>query len=109
MSKSYLREKLLPLSFFLVFIGLVFFENIKSPETLISAGGDGMKNYFTYLYHIKYDSTFWVFEGMNYPFGENIVFTDNQPLLSNIVKWIYNITPMSNETLISIHNLTLFF
>ncbi len=43
---------------------------------------DGLKTYFTYLYHLKYDESFLHFGGMNYPFGEHIVFTDNQPALA---------------------------
>lgn len=48
---------------------------------MMSVGGDGIKNYFTYLYYIQYDQGM-LFTGMNYPFGEHIVFTDNMPLLS---------------------------
>lgn len=47
---------------------------------------DGLKNYFTPWYHAKYDSTFTWFEGMNYPYGDHIVFADAQPLLSNSIK-----------------------
>ena len=43
--------------------------------------GDGMKNAFTYLYQSVYGKGFW-FEGMNYPYGEHIVYTDGQPFLS---------------------------
>lgn len=50
-------------------------------EVLLCQGGDGIKNYFTYLYFVQFDSG-TTFTGMNYPFGENIVFTDNMPLLS---------------------------
>lgn len=50
-------------------------------EVLLSDGGDGIKNYFTYLYFIKYDFGTH-FTGMNYPFGENIVFSDNMPALA---------------------------
>ena len=52
---------------------------------LTDVGGDGAKNNFTYLYHSMYGAgsahSYW-FEGMNYPYGEHIVFTDGQPLLS---------------------------
>ena len=44
-------------------------------------GSDGGKNNFTYLYHSLYGKGVW-FEGMNYPYGEHIVYTDGQPLLS---------------------------
>lgn len=48
---------------------------------MVSLGGDGMKNYFTYLYFVKYNQG-TLFTGMNYPFGENMVFTDNTPVLA---------------------------
>jgi len=92
-----------------VFTGFIFKENITAPSKLLLAGADGTKNYFTFLYHIQHDSTYWKFEGMHYPFGENIVFTDNQPLLANLVKWVDDVFPMTNERLIAIHNLILFF
>lgn len=42
---------------------------------------DGIKNYYGYLYFIQYDHGTH-FTGMNYPFGENILFTDNMPALA---------------------------
>lgn len=54
---------------------------LQSGHVMISSGGDGAKNYFTYLYHSLYESGVW-FNGMNYPYGEHMVFTDLQPLLS---------------------------
>ena len=50
-------------------------------------GGDGGKNIFTYLYHVLYDKGIW-FTGMNYPYGEHIVFTDGQPLLSVLLGYV---------------------
>ncbi|NCX94847.1 MAG: hypothetical protein EBX41_00305 [Chitinophagia bacterium] len=46
-----------------------------------SLSSDGGKNLFTYLFHILHDKGLH-FSGMNYPYGEHIVFTDGQPLLS---------------------------
>ncbi len=47
-------------------------------STLLSIDGDASKNYFTFLYHSLYGTGIW-FDGMNYPYGEHIVFTDAQP------------------------------
>lgn len=44
-------------------------------------GGDGAKNIFSYLYHCMYGSGF-IMQGMNYPYGEHIVYTDGIPFLS---------------------------
>ena len=51
--------------------------------------GDGAKNYFTYLYQCLYGIGF-TFEGMNYPYGENIIYTDGQPLLSLLFTSFHN-------------------
>lgn len=50
------------------------------------SGEDGAKNYYTVAYHIQHDSTLSWFEGMNYPEGEHVIYTDNQPLISNLLK-----------------------
>ena len=47
--------------------------------------GDGIKNYYTYMFQAKYGDSFWNFKGMNYPFYEHIVYTDAHPLLAFIV------------------------
>ena len=49
-------------------------------------GEDGAKNYYTVAYHIEHDSSYTWFNGMNYPYGEHAVYTDNQPLVSNALK-----------------------
>jgi len=76
------------LSFVISFLILSFFyhEVLFQPNDYVFAsGGDGIKNYYTYLYHAKYDTSFFDFSGMNYPFQENIVFTDAHPLLSYLI------------------------
>lgn len=50
-----------------------------------SMWGDGYKNYYTLVYYLRYDD-YAHFTGMNYPFGENIVFTDNQPAFAWLLK-----------------------
>nr|MBP7239999.1 hypothetical protein [Saprospiraceae bacterium] len=49
--------------------------------------GDGLKNYYTLDYYVKHDSG-WHFSGMNYPYGENIIYTDNQPLLAMVMRFV---------------------
>jgi hypothetical protein len=50
-------------------------------HTMLSGGGDGIKNYLTYLYYIRFDKG-TLYTGMNYPFGEHVIFTDNMPAFS---------------------------
>ncbi|MBK6526738.1 MAG: hypothetical protein IPG07_15025 [Crocinitomicaceae bacterium] len=54
-------------------------------DYIFSPGGDGIKNYYTYIFHAKYDADFWNFGGMNYPYYEHIVYTDGHPLLSWLI------------------------
>lgn len=61
-------------------------------DVLFAGDGDGIKNYYTYLYHAKHDDSFWDFTGMNYPFNEHIVYTDGHPLLSYCI----NLLGLSN-------------
>lgn len=69
---------------------------------------DSLKNYYTFAWHINHDFSYMHFTGMNYPYGEHIVFTDNQPLVSTALKFInHNIFDISNGV-IGIGNLLLF-
>lgn len=54
-------------------------------------GGDGAKNNLTYLYHSAYGKGIW-FQGMNYPYGEHIVFTDGIPVLSVLFAALGNVS-----------------
>lgn len=62
-------------------------------------GGDCAKNNFTFLYHALYEHGYW-FDGMNYPYGEHIVYTDGQPLLSVFLTFFKNVTPGEAFTLV---------
>lgn len=78
------------------------FLNINS--VLSSITGDTIKNYYTFIYHIKNDKSVLHFSGMNFPFGEHIVYTDCQPLITFILR----ILPFTHNHLIGIaHGLIL--
>lgn len=62
-------------------------------DRFFSYGGDGFKNYATILYHVKHDDSWMHYNGMNYPYGEHVLFTDNQPLLANTLKFINQFAP----------------
>ena len=48
-------------------------------------GGDTGKNYFTFIYHTLYGHGVW-FNGMNYPYGDNIIYADGQPIISTALQ-----------------------
>jgi len=74
-----------------------------------AAGGDGFKSYYGAIYHLKYDSAYTRFEGMNYPYGESVFFTDNMPLLTNTVKWFSNNIFDIRGNIVGIINLSMIF
>lgn len=63
-------------------------------HVLLGTGGDGAKNYYTFLYHSLYETGLW-FNGMNYPYGEHIVFPDLQPLVSSALVGWRRLSPLS--------------
>lgn len=67
-----------------------FSQAIFSPSGIMfSAEGDGAKNYYTVMYHVLYGDGIW-FDGMNYPYGEHMVFTDAQPVFSIFLATVNN-------------------
>ncbi|RYD96591.1 MAG: hypothetical protein EOP54_13370 [Sphingobacteriales bacterium] len=64
---------------------------------------DGIKNYFSVLYYVEYDHNNH-FSGMHYPFGDHMLFTDNMPLFSVLVKSINEIIPGFNKYTIGLMN-----
>ncbi|GAB4379559.1 MAG: hypothetical protein Kow0075_10230 [Salibacteraceae bacterium] len=65
------------------------------PYYLASAEGDMAKNYFTFAYHVLHDQGLIWFQGMNYPWGEHLLYTDNQPLIANLIKPLSALLPTS--------------
>ena len=55
-------------------------------HVMVDLTGDCGKNYFTFIYHTVYDHGIW-FSGMNYPYGEHIIYADGQPAISTMLGW----------------------
>ena len=106
-----LRKGLLLTGILALLVILVFFGKIlQHPnQAYFAAGGDGFKSYYGAIYHLECDSSYFKFEGMNYPYGESVFFTDNQPLLTNTVKWISNNLIDIRENIVGIINLSMIF
>ncbi|MBW8050536.1 MAG: hypothetical protein FVQ77_09395 [Cytophagales bacterium] len=95
------KKPLILLTVITLFLILILFKDIViHPNSyLFDVGGDGIKNYYTAAYYIKYDSGTH-FTGMNYPYGENVVFAATQPILSFILNWIEkNVFNISDYTI----------
>lgn len=72
---------------------------------LFTANGDGLKNYYTYLYHVRHDSSPWHFSGMVHPYGEHVFYTDGHPLLSEFLRLSGKVVPGSGRYAIGLLNL----
>ena len=62
-----------------------------SKNQVIQAYGDAFNAYNLVTYHAKYDSTYTLFEGMAYPYGEHVTIASAIPLVSNSLKFLKNI------------------
>jgi hypothetical protein len=63
-------------------------ELITSPnDFLLISEGDGLKSYYVFDYQLKHRSSFNLFSGLNYPYGENYLFTDGFPALQFIIQF----------------------
>lgn len=79
-------------------------------NTFFAADGDGLKDYYNSIYYIKYDDGCFHSGAMNYPYGENIFYTGNQPTISLALKFINNnFFELSPTTIIAVFNLAMLF
>jgi hypothetical protein len=65
---------------------------------------DTLKNYYTFIYHTVNDNDLLEFGGMNYPYGEHVVYTDCQPLLTFLLKML----PFTHNYLIGVLHALIF-
>ena len=77
-------------------------------QCLHNMGGDGGKNYYTYLQHALYGKGMW-FTGMNYPYGEHIMFVDAQPALSVTLGFLRKYITLTPGSATAILNLLMAF
>lgn len=85
------KRLFLHVSITLLLVVLVFGKLIPNLNQIyFSKDGDGFRTYFGMYYHAKYDSTASRLNGMNYPYGEIINFTDCQPPVSNLIQFVSN-------------------
>ncbi|MEM9824106.1 MAG: hypothetical protein AAF985_23675, partial [Bacteroidota bacterium] len=96
-----LRGLWLLIALMALLIGTRHFDLIKAPNShFIGHSMDGYRSYMAALYHIKHDTSYGHYEGMNYPYGDRVDFTDNIPLISNGIKFIsQNIVDLSPWTI----------
>jgi hypothetical protein len=92
-----------------VFFTFCFYSQIilNPNQYLFSATGDGISSYYNSIYHIENDSSYLSFEGMNYPFGEHLTYSINNPLLTNIIKFLKEFFPGISNYTVGIFNFSM--
>lgn len=90
-----------------VFFVVFFYGNIlQSPNNyMFSYYSDAVKNYANFKYHIQYDSSFTSYDGVFYPYGESIIFTDIHPALASFYKLLSFVFPSIGYYSVGIINL----
>ena len=93
------RYFILTISLAFMLVLSTFFKIFQHPsEFLFSTNGDGLKNYYTVAYYVDHGAGLH-FSGMNYPYGEHVAFTDNQPVVSMVLRWYHqHIHPIESVT-----------
>ncbi len=78
---------------------ILFFPIYQAPgKFMFGLSGDALKNYITVAYYVRNDSGA-LFTGMNYPYGEVVTYTDNQPLLSWILRGLNEFLPVGDNVI----------
>jgi len=78
---------------------LCFGKLLQNPNSVyFGASDDGLQAYYGAIYHVKYDTSYWHMNGMNYPYGEQVFFTGCQPFITNIIKLISEVVDISDFT-----------
>jgi len=70
-----------------IILVIIYGNILKAPNNVyFSKGGDGLKSTYGSIYHLKYDDTYLKTDYMNYPYGESVFYTGNQPFIINTFK-----------------------
>jgi len=109
--KNHIHGMVITVLLYLIFLVSFFMPLVRDINNVyLSTSGDGIKNYYTFAYHVKYDTSYSHFNGMNYPYGDHVVFTDNQPVVANLVRFLSkNVYDVSDYTTGIINGLLLFY
>ncbi|MBN1951410.1 MAG: hypothetical protein JW801_09405 [Bacteroidales bacterium] len=90
-----------------IFIATFYSKVIVSPNSYVfcADNDDGLKNYYTYVCFIKNNKSAFEFEGMNYPYYENFLYTDGQPAEAGFLRLVKYLIPAIADYSVGIINL----
>lgn len=107
MKKNTIAILLLLIIVLVILVG-IFKPVLQHPNSyLFSHGGDAVKSYFNFSYHLKYGDGI-KYQGINYPYGEHLQFINSHPVYLAIFKPISRIIPLENYG-VAILNLLMIF
>jgi hypothetical protein len=110
--KNVVREKKEFILMFLLALSCTIFffgKELKNPNAVyFGPTDDGLQAYYGAIYHVKYDTSYWHMNGMNYPYGDQVFFTGCQPLVTNSIKLISKVIDISDYT-VGIINIIMLF
>jgi hypothetical protein len=76
------------------FLLVMYSHLLLSPnQYMMSDTGDAVKNYYTFAHYLKHNHSTFNFEGMNYPYGESIFYTDGHPGPALLFKPLFELFP----------------
>lgn len=107
-----MRKNLLPTLVLIAIVSLITFlvfkPALQNPNSyLFSHGGDAVKSYYNFSYHLKYGEGF-KHAGINYPYGEHLQFINSHPFHTAILKQVKKIWPIEDYG-VAIINLSMMF
>ena len=92
----------------LCLVGIFFWPILSQPnDQVFVTSGDGLKNYFTFAYYVTQNQSEFNFEGMNFPYGEHIFYTDGHPLLSGFLRLLQVENPVGILNLLLLFSIIL--
>jgi hypothetical protein len=80
---------------------------VRSPGSALADKGDGLKNYYTFLWQVDHGDRPLHFSGMNHPYGEHFLFTDGHPALAWCIRALDHFLPFVGDHAIGLLNLCL--
>lgn len=109
--------KITPKKYFLILVVIsliimvIFYQKVifQPNQMLFESSGDALKNYYTYAYFVKNDTSYTESACVNYPYGEHFSYLDAQPAVAFPVKILADIFPGVADYSIGILNFCLIF
>lgn len=102
------KQRAVLIGLLLIFVFLHYGQLLLAPNSVLLADtGDGIKNYYTFIWQVKHGTNAWEFTGMNHPYGEHVFFTDGHPAIAWIIGALGRIFPWIADQGIGILNVLL--